>query len=122
MVELIRRSAAWSDPASPSNALAQIQKRAVDLGGRVESSDGNSIIVKFGSRLSYRFWGVIVARGRKALPYMVTVSASEAADQSTLVSAEAVSDEGGFIVWRLPKAADLMDQRLATTLDALASQ
>jgi hypothetical protein len=118
VVEPVRGSASWTRGGTPGDAVSALVAYARTHNGRA-SVDGRQVTIRFGSRLVYRFMGLATWR----VPYVVRVSvAASAPGPGTELAAEAYSDPGPFIVYRMESATLNYQRRIADTLGELQQQ
>lgn len=120
MVEPIHKSATWIRKGTPDEALHSVESYTDRQNGRFER-DGNAVTLSFGSKLAYRLWGIWFPRGRAMLPFKVLITAAAENGSETILTAEAVSDEGPMFT-RIPSSAIVFEDRMSEALLQLQSQ
>src|SRR5664279_4562861 len=119
MVEKVRQSADWATDASVAESLNALRSVATLKGGRVEQADDSRFTAHFGSKLAYRMWGAFLKRGKRAVPFTVSVKATASTDGGAHIAAEGESDEGPLIVYRIEPSTRLLGERISDVLSAL---
>ena len=119
MVEKVRQSAHWTTAASVAESIKEMQSIATFKGARIEEIGDSSFTAHFGSKMTYRLWGVFLKRGSKAVPFKVSVVATALAVGGVDITATGESDEGGFIIYRIELATRLLNERISDVLNAL---
>lgn len=84
----------WATPLNPSDVAKRIESE-LQGSARIKRVDASTMEVAVGSDVAFRRWGVFMARGRDALPALVTVSAV-ADGQGARVSACGRDDLGWY--------------------------
>jgi hypothetical protein len=90
-------SVSWQEPGPPDAVRARIIAGIQALGGRVENDTTPEVTARFGSRIRYRLWGLSSAKGRAALPVVMTVRLEEQAE-AVAVALTLRSDRGPFVL------------------------
>ena len=87
----------WHEPGPTDAVRARIVAGIQALGGRVEGETVSEVTARFGSRIRYRLWGLSLAKGRAALPVVMTVTFKEEAE-SVAVEVTYRSDRGPLVL------------------------
>lgn len=77
--------------------------------------------LSFGSKLTYRLWGTWFLKNKEVFPFKVFVTAAAKNGSETVLTAEAVSDEGAALT-RVSSAAIAFENRMLEALLELRSQ
>ena len=106
----------WQEPGSAEAVRSLVIDRVKAIGGRIET-DGPDVEARFGSRTSFRLWGLLTATGRAALPVAMTV-AFEELDGSVTVDLTLRSDQGFYLI-RHPRVRQAYEARFAELVSRL---
>lgn len=113
--ERVHTSRSWDAGLSPEETLYRIDQEFQD-DGRILHSDDTSRQLAFGSEAQFRTWGAFTARGLRALPVLLTVSATPTQDGAHLTAA--ARDDMGWSVGPTPSyMTDLMAKANHNILD-----